>query len=356
MYLRLLSPQLIRIVTAIIILGLAALSSAAQTVPVVPNAHPTPQPTAPVSETQDQIKVFTEEVLVPVFVFDRNGRFDPTLGAADLLMFEDGVLQQVTSVRRIPSSVLLLLDTGGALNPAMSTNTTREIALRLVSNLRAGDQMAAMQFGTRVEMIQDWTTETDEVTHSLKTKLSSGRHVHLTDALMAAAEQLKAVPAGSRHVVLITDGVEPGGNREKLTEAVARLLVAHATVHVISYTSIGRKKMGGRNPLLRVTLDKPKSASDVANELMYPTLNPLNQKRKIYVVLDTDIPMRLRNKRYAEATKESEVWLTSLAEETGGVMSLPTSTEEMIRQGEVVAREIDAQYVLAYTPKRSQSE
>jgi hypothetical protein len=154
-------------------------------------------------------------------------------------------------------------------------------------------------------------------------------------------------------VVLITDGVEPGGDRARLTEAVTCLLAENATVHVISYTSIGRKAMGGRNPLVRVTLDKPKSASDVANELMYPALNPLNQKRKIYVILDTDLPMRQRNKRYEEATKESEVWLASLADETGGVMSLPTTRDEMIRQGEVVAREIDAQYVLAYTPKRS---
>jgi hypothetical protein len=86
---------------------------------------------------------------------------------------------------------------------------------------------------------------------------------------------------------------------------------------------------------------------------MYPELNELNQRRKIYVVLDTDIPMRLRNKRYQEATKQSEVWLASLADETGGLMLLPTSTDEMIRQGEVVAREIDAQYILAYTPRRS---
>jgi VWFA-related protein len=353
MHLRIISQQLICIVFVSIILGSAAFSCSAQTVTVAPTGQPAPLPTPPGPEPPDQIKVFTEEVLVPVFVFDHNGRFDPTLGDDDLLLFEDGVLQKITSVRRVPSSVLLLLDTGGALNPAMNTNTTREIALRLVSNLRAGDQIAAMQFGTRVEMIQEWTGETELVVRALKTKLSSARRVHLTDALMAAAEQLKAVPAGSRHVVLITDGVDASGDRTRLTEAVTRLLAENATVHVISYTSIGRKAMGRRNPLVRVTLDKPKSASDVANELMYPSLNPLNQKRKIYVILDTDIPMRQRNKRYEEATRESEVWLASLADETGGVMSLPTTRDEMIRQGEVVAREIDAQYVLAYTPKRS---
>jgi hypothetical protein len=202
-------------------------------------------------------------------------------------------------------------------------------------------------------MIQDWTTETGQAVHSLKTRLASGRHVHLTDALMTAAEQLKLVPAGSRHVVLITDGGEAGGDKNRLTEAVTRLLAANATVHVISYTSIGRKAMGRRNPLVRVTLDKPRSASDVANELMYPELNELNQRRRIYVVLDTDIPMRMRNKRYEEETGENELWLTKFADETGGVMALPITRDEMIRQGEMVAGEIDGQYVVAYTPKRS---
>jgi VWFA-related protein len=315
---------------------------------------PSPQPTPPTVEPQEQLKTFTEEVLVPVFAFDRTGRFDPTLVADDFLVFEDGVSQPITSLRRVESSVLLLLDTGGALNPAMSTNTTREIALRLVSNLRAGDQMAAMQFGDRVEMIQNWTTEKDQTIGALKTRLSSGRHGYLTDALMAAITQVKAVPSGSRHVVLITDGVEAGGDRARLTEAIAQLLTAHATVHVISYTSIGRKAVGARNPLLRVTMEKPKSASDVANALMHREAIPESWRRKkVYVVLDTDFPMRNRNKKYAEATKESELWLASLADETGGVMLLPMSTNEMIVQGETVAREIDSQYVLTYRPKRS---
>jgi hypothetical protein len=172
--------------------------------------------------------------------------------------------------------------------------------------------------------------------------------------LTAAATQLEAVPSGSRHVVLITDGVAAGGDRARLTEAIAQLLTAHATVHVISYTSIGRKAIGARTPLVRVTMEKPKSATDVANELMHREAIPESWRRKkVYVVLDTDFPMRNRNKKYAEATKESELWLASLADETGGVMLLPMSTNEMIVQGETVAREIDSQYVLTYRPKRS---
>jgi hypothetical protein len=112
------------------------------------------------------------------------------LEADDLLVFEDDASQQIRSLRRVPSSVLLLLDASGELNPAMNTNTTREIAIN-------------------------------------------------------------------------------------------------------------------------------------------------------------------RRKDYQEATNKSERRLGDLADETGGLMLLPGSSAEMLRQGEMIAREIDTQYVVAYAPKNS---
>lgn len=80
-----------------------------------PGTSPVPKspPAAPAGETQEPLKVFTEEVIIPIFVLDGNRRFDPTLEVEDLLVFEDDVLQEIRSVRREPSSVLLLLDTAG---------------------------------------------------------------------------------------------------------------------------------------------------------------------------------------------------------------------------------------------------
>ena len=199
-----------------------------------PSPIPQSQPTAPAGETQEPLKVFTEEVLIPIFVFDGNLRFDPTLEVGDLLVFEDNVLQEIRSVRREPSSVLLLLDTAGDRNPAMKTNITREIASLLISNLRAGDRVAAIQFGDHVDTVHGWTTQTEKVVHALKTKLSSGKRSRLVDGLMAAVAHLREVPAGGRHVVLITDGVTSSADRIRLPEAVVELLSVHATVHVIS--------------------------------------------------------------------------------------------------------------------------
>ena len=334
---------------SLILAEVALVNSQTQTASPAPKSQPTP----PVAEIQEPVKVFTEEVLIPLFVFDSNGRFDPTLEADDLLVSEDNVLQEIRSVRREPSSVLLLLDTAGEKNPAMKTSTTREIATALVSNLRAEDRVAAIQFGGSVEIIHGWTTERNEIVRALKTKLLSARRSQLANGLVAATAHLKEVPAGSRHVVLITDGVESSGDKPKLTQAVRELLSTHATVHVISYTSIGRETIQRKNPLVLVTNEKRKSAQDIANEIMYPN-EPWEEirRRKIYVIVDTDIAMRRQRNKYKDATKQSEEWLGALADETGGQMVSPSSADEMIKQGELVAREIDSQYMVAYRPKR----
>jgi VWFA-related protein len=343
------TPLLLPLLVSILLLRAAAVAGQTPS----PSPSPKSQPTPTTGETQEPVKVFTEEVLIPIVVLDGKGRFDPTLEIDDLLVFEDNVVQEIRSVRREPSSVLLLLDTAGDKNPAMKTNTTKEIASLLISTLREGDRVAAIQFGNRVETLHRWTTQRENVVHALKTKLSSGKRSRLVDGLVAGAAQLREVPAGSRHVVLITDGVTSTADRTRLSEAIKELLSVHATVHVISYTSIGRKVIQRQNPPVVVTNEKRKSAQDVANEIMYPN-EPWEEirRRKIYVIVDTDIPLRRQRNKYKAEMKKSEEWLGSLADETGGIIVLASSESEMIEQGAKVARDIDAQYVVAYRPKR----
>src|ERR1051325_9007336 len=104
--------------------------------------RPTPKPAEDEEETES---VFTEEVRIPVFAFDEKGNFDGTLTVDDVLVVEDDVPQQVKSVRRTPASVVLLLGTGWALAPIVRPNTTRDVALSVIRNLRDGDSLAVAQ-------------------------------------------------------------------------------------------------------------------------------------------------------------------------------------------------------------------
>lgn len=330
---------------------LSSQSCTAQT----PAPVPSPQP-RPLTQEQEAIKIYTKEVFLPVVATDSNGRFDPTLEPDDLLVLEDGESQTIRSVRRIPASVLLLLDTGGFRNPAMKTNATRDLAVRLVSQLRSGDQVAVLQFGGKVELIQSWTAEPEVAIHSLKSKLSSGRFGRLKDGLAAASEQLKYTPPGNRHIVLVTDGGESLRDEADLASAMEQLFTAQATVHIISYTLLGRKTIKEQHPKVPVTITgiRPKNAQDTADALTHPldreTLASKLQG-KLYLVIDTDFPLWRYSRDYAKDLKQNEQWLAWLAEQSGGNMMLPPSAEEFPKVTDELAREIDSQYVVTYRPK-----
>src|SRR5690349_17220847 len=89
-----------------------------------------------ICRAQEPVKVFVEEVRIPVTAKDSSGRFDPTVEINDLLVKENGVAQPLKSVYRMPASVLLLVDTGEELNRAKNVRLTKEVAAALISSLR----------------------------------------------------------------------------------------------------------------------------------------------------------------------------------------------------------------------------
>lgn len=312
--------------------------------------QPRPSPTPPpeVREPQEPIRIFTEEVRLPVFVTDDQGRFDPTLELQDIIVLEDDEMQEIRSVRRIPANVMLVLDTSGGINPVMRTNTTRDVALNFIAALNQGDRLALLEAGDRVELLQDWTSDVEALKRVLKTKLSSGRKKRVSEALMEAARSLKNQPAGSRHVVLVTDGVEQSD--KSYLEAVRQLNAAQVTVYVISYTAMGREAIENQNSLVTYGGPPPRTANDTAKEAD-PTI-PVPRPNINVATIDTDRAMRRKRKEYSDATRKSEERLTVLAEETGGRILLPTSEVEMRDDGREVARDIGAQYVVTYKPRR----
>jgi hypothetical protein len=62
--------------------------------------------------------------------------------------------------------------------------------------------------------------------------------------------------------------------------------------------------------------------------------------------------MKRLRKAYEQAMQKSGERFNELVAETGGRLVLGTSAGEMISQGREVARDIDAQFVITYKPKR----
>ena len=328
-------------------------STAASRAQVNPTATPTPKP-----EEQDPVRVFTEEVRLAVAATDAGGHYD-ALEVDDVMVLEDGEPQQIRSVRHLPTNVLLLLDVGNALG-LKDTNVTREVAGRVVTSLAEGTRIAVMQFATRPEVLQNWTTDKTAINRVLKTKLNSGKNSRLADAMAAAAQYFKDTPVGTRHLVLISDGVaEPGGKTSTL-QAIRELNSAQISVHILSYTVLARQALKSRNKIVKggdgVQRDGNPASNPVANG--DPTLPPGSTRTPSFKIgsIDTDFAMRRKRKEYERATEASETLLGEIARESGGQIFLPDSAEMLLSQAEKISRDIGSQYVITYRPKRPLAE
>ena len=321
--------------------------------PAKPQPSPSPSPTP-----EDSVRVFTEEVRLPVVAFDAYGHYDPTLELDDVLVLEDGVAQQVRSVRHIPANVLFVLDTGGEVSGlggmSKSTSLTREVASRLITKLDPDTSIAVMQSGNASEMLQSWTTDKETVLRTLKTKLISTKRSRISEAIVNASAQLQDRPEGSRHVVMITDGVDSPGAKVNREEAIKKLIAARATVHIISYTEFVQQKSDKKTTSIstgqRPTSSDPITATD-------PTLPPGTTRQPSFGVgIRFDPAMRRMRKAYEAEVRKSEQALKNVADETGGKIMLPLNSEEMLAQANEVARAIGAEYVVTYRPKRPLAE
>ena len=302
-------------------------------------------------QAQERLRVVIEEVRLPVAGFDKYGHFDPSLTIDDLLVLENGVPQEVRSVRHIPANVVLLLDTGGEVNTAKSVRVTREIAKNLVSALNSEDLVSVFQFSDKVELLQDWTRDFKRVGEVLDTRLLSGKRARLSDGLIAAVTHFGELPVGSCHLVLITDGVETGSGKVDQTEALKRVAASGVVVHVISYTTVSRAATQNSRRIFR-NRDKSTVPDDVVNTL--PADTGYEHLRRLHKpggkTADIDPERQRRVREYERAMKESEAQLTFLSNESGGHISLAESFDEMIADGAATARLIDSEYVLTYKP------
>ncbi|MFN2497973.1 MAG: hypothetical protein ABR557_02690 [Pyrinomonadaceae bacterium] len=96
---------------------LFVLFGAVSRVPGQDSSLPTPSPAKTVEEKapviyehpeQEPIRTLTEEIQLTLSALDSLGHLDPALELEDILLLEDGVVQEIRSARRVPAHVLLL--------------------------------------------------------------------------------------------------------------------------------------------------------------------------------------------------------------------------------------------------------
>jgi VWFA-related protein len=311
----------------------------------------------------DAIKVTTEEVHLNVYVEGAFKEVAPTLRIEDVVVLEDGSPQTLTSMRRPPASVLVLLDTGSELNFVKTLAFTRLAAKVLIHYLPPDAAAAVVQYHDRIEGVTDWTTNRDLIDSDLDEKLRSGKRSRLTEALLYASKAFESRRPENRHLVIISDGLESVADAAEQSEAMQKILAANVSIHVISYTQLEDEAARKAGKVFKMGDGKTKPRvpeymwEDILRGLPVKQkhrefLKSMNSAQRI-VILDMDKERRKKLLEKREAWKAGEEKLQSLAEDSGGVFSAPSETEGMIISAFDVAKTIGSQYVITFSPARS---
>jgi VWFA-related protein len=307
------------------------------------------------------IRLDTREVVIPLSAYDAEGRYVDDLRPRDVLVIEDNEARVVTSVKREPASIVLVLDLCNEFgtfknrpsdvfgppeedkkfdkdsplwaNPhdgIVARPAPREFADNFVSRLSPKDQISIIQYSDRVELIQDWTNSREEALGALRSKYRIGLSSHYHDALKLAADKLRERTAGRRLIVLLSDGVD-SASETSLEESLAAVKRAQATVFVIGWAKTLRDQVS--QMLMKVKGEQK------------PGIEVVGTRRKRIAELSL----------YLQLLESASVVLRDLAQASGGDLWLPPNHRELTASPKSLVTEIGAQYSLSFLidPKSS---
>jgi Ca-activated chloride channel family protein len=261
------------------------------------------------------VRVSTSLITVPAVVMDRNGRYIANLRKEDFKVFEDGVEQNLAYFASVekPFTVALMLDVSGSTQSQLSQ--IRAAANTFVSRLRFNDQMMAITFDGRVNVL----TEPASVGAIRRTKL----HIPpvtdgtvLYDAVSFALKRMAQIP-GRKAIVLMTDGVDQN-SIATFKSTVGDIAEQDVLIYTVQYNTL---------PQL------PERLSQIKNE---------KARRKV-------------QERLMKGYALSEPYLRALAEKTGGRFYRADDLRDVGPAFEAITSELGVQYSLGYYPKENSS-
>jgi Ca-activated chloride channel homolog len=278
------------------------------------------------SSTDDAIKLRADEVLLNVTVLDSYGRQATDLRKEEFIIAEDMQKQDIASflISSVPVNVVMMLDASGSVVPEISS--LRDSAMKFIEGLDAKDKVSIMEFHSNVELIQDWTTNADDLRHAISWRFKPGMvrtkegnatygSTSLYDAVYLATQEQLTKVEGRKAVIILTDGVD---NSSKVTfeQSLSAIIKTGAVVYVISKA---------RQMISEISRYSGKTGR------IFGTAGPANEAIAML--------------------ENAEKLMTQLCIKTGGQIFSPLKESDMKDVYAQVARELKNQYIITYVPK-----
>lgn len=287
----------------------------------LPSTGPQQQP------SDDVIRLRADEVLLNVTIADPYGRQATDLSKDEFIVAEDGKRQDIASflISTVPVNVVLMLDASGSV--VSEINSLRDAAMHFVDQLGPEDKLSVIEFHTKVELIQDWTSKAEDVRHALSWRFKPGMvmsrdgyyeqgSTSLYDGIYATAEEQLSKVQGRKAIIILTDG-DDTSSKVTYEQALASMIRSGAIVYVVSKA--------------RAFITEINSQYGGKVGRIFGTANGAQ--------------------RAVARLERAERTMTDLSNRTGGKIFSPLRDDEMKDVYAQVARELKNQYIITYVSK-----
>jgi VWFA-related protein len=213
-----------------------------------------PPPPAPSEEklANPSGETFSLRVDVPLVnmdvsvLLDKTHEFVPNLKPANFLVVEDGVQQQVQSIRltKIPITAVLLLEF--AANSYAFIQDMQNAAYVFFGSLQPNDYLAVSTYDMRSHILTDFTNNHETIRQALQSLvIPTFRETNEFDALYDTLDRLTRIE-GRKYIILISSGRDTM-SRLTLDQMLAKIKATpNVTIFTISTGGLVREMAGTR--------------------------------------------------------------------------------------------------------------
>lgn len=189
---------------------------------------PTEEPANDLATRQPTLRVDTNMVLINVTVTDPLNRFVTGLESENFKLFEDKSEQRIASFASedAPLSVGLVFDASSSMGSKLQK--ARLATAQFLKTANPEDEFFLVQFNDKPEMIQGFTTNTEEIQNRLTFTQAKGRTA-LLDGIYMALNHMKKARNTRKAILVLSDG---GDNSSRYTETEIKNLVREADVQI----------------------------------------------------------------------------------------------------------------------------
>lgn len=202
-----------------------------------PTATPTPGSNQAITgDSDEEIRVETNLVTMPVSVLDRDGRFVTGLTQRDFEIFENGAKQKIEHFQSVeqPFTVVLMIDVSPS--TAFRMDEIQTAAITFVDQLRPADRVMVIAFDERVRVLSEPTNNRAQLRNAIQ-MAQFGDGTSLYEAVDNALNRQLARIQGRKAVVIFTDGVDTTSRRANYQSTILDVEEADALVYPIRYNT-----------------------------------------------------------------------------------------------------------------------